>query len=85
MVTMRAILASLVCGGLAAFLSREILLGVRAGRIRHTDSSTYCVRKKNPISFWALVLLFGGFVVALILSWINIIHKIYFGTGMGSA
>ncbi len=38
---------SVVCGGFVVFLGREIVKGLRSGRMRHKNTSSYVERKKN--------------------------------------
>ncbi len=57
---LRIALASLACGALAIFLGRVLLIGLRTGKIAHTDTASFCDRKKNPLGYWLLVGLFSG-------------------------
>lgn len=59
----RFLLICLVCGGLALFLGRILSSGLRSGRIAHSDSSSFCLREKNPFGYWLLVFLFSGILL----------------------
>jgi len=59
---LRIILVSAIAGWLCWGLVKAVIDGVRTGKIHHTDSTTVCCRKKNPVGFWSLVVLFTGFV-----------------------
>lgn len=57
---LRIALVSLVCGALAIFLGRVLLIGLRTGKIAHTDTDSFFDIKKNPLGYWLLVGLFFG-------------------------
>ena len=61
----RLIIVTVVTGGLVWLLGRTVFEGIKSGTIRHTDSTRVCRRDKNPVGFWALVVLFCGFIVLL--------------------
>jgi len=59
---LRIVLVSVTGGWFCWFLGNTIIDGIRTGAIRHTDSTSMCRRKTNPVGFWALVVLFTAFV-----------------------
>jgi hypothetical protein len=64
----RVTVVILAAGGLAIFLIREVVLGIRLGRMRHTDSRSICSRARSPVFFWFLVTLFSAFSAAALLA-----------------
>ena len=56
----RLLLVTLLVGALLGWLGRILWLGLRSGQIRHSDSHRSCSRRKNPLGYWALVLLFAA-------------------------
>ena len=66
----RIIVATVVAAGLAWFLGKTVIDGIRTGAIRHTNSTTRCQRQKNPIGFWILVVMFSGMSVIFASVWI---------------
>ena len=75
----RLFVATVVCGGLAGFLFREVWLGLRSGRVRYTDSTSTCSRTGNPLFFWFLVALFIAFGVLCIAAWVRLGWSVLLG------
>ena len=65
----RMILVTIVCGWLVALLCRNVISGLRTGRIHHTNSSSYYYRKNNSIAYWSLVILFLAMIIGASYSW----------------
>jgi hypothetical protein len=65
----RLIFITSIAGGLVWFLGKTIFQGIKTGAIRHTDSTQVCRKDKNPAGFWALIVLFCGFIVLLGTVW----------------
>ncbi len=55
----------MLAGGLMPFLLREIVLGIKTGRIRHSDTSTSAARRAHPLRFWGVATLYSGLVAML--------------------
>jgi uncharacterized membrane-anchored protein len=70
----RLIVVITIAGGLAIFLMREVVLGIRTGRIRHTDSRSICSRAKSPVLFWFLVALFSAFSAAAAIGCLRVLQ-----------
>jgi len=70
---LRMLIATLILGGLSWFLGRTVIKGIRTGAIHHTDSARVCKRRQNPVGFWALVLLFSGFILVFVTLWVNVV------------
>ncbi len=73
---LRIAVATLVCWGLALFLGYVVAMGLRTGKIRHSDSSSFVARAKNPAAFWALVVLFLSFVAVSLGVWLHVIAEV---------
>jgi hypothetical protein len=69
----RIAIATLVCWGLALFLGYVVAMGLRTGKIRHSDSSSFIVRAKNPAAFWALVVIFLTLVALCLAVWLRVV------------
>lgn len=59
---MKAIFVLLIFLPLTAMLIFEIYNGLKTGKIRHSDSTSYFSRKTQPVHFWFVVCLFSLFV-----------------------
>ena len=55
--------------GFVGYFGTIIVGGLRTGKIHHTGSTQVCDRRKNPLGYWALVLLFAGFSLLCIVAW----------------
>ncbi len=66
---LRIIFMTAVVGWLSWFLGKTVIVGIRTGTIRHTDSTRVCRRSSNPIGYWFLVVLFSAFVAMLTGVW----------------
>jgi hypothetical protein len=69
---LRLVIVTFACLGLGLFLGREILLGLKTGKIAYTASRIYCDRSKSPLSFWLLVVLFTIFGCLAIAAWVHV-------------
>lgn len=69
MQVIRIIVVTGVAGWLCWFLGKTVVDGIKSGAIHHTDSTKVCRRKTNPAGFWALVVLFSGFVGVIAWGW----------------
>ena len=74
---LRLALVSLVCGTFVVFLGRVLLIGLRTGRIAHTNTSTFCEKKKNPLGYWFLVGLFSVLLSAGIYAWAMAAYDVF--------
>lgn len=55
------VLLVLCCFGLVAYpVGRAMIVGLRTGRLPHTDSTSMIVRDRQPLRFWALMSLFAA-------------------------
>ena len=69
MTVVRLVLISMVCWGFTIYLGREVLLGIKSGIIRHTDSHKTFNRIKEPIKYWIVIFLFTGLVFLALYGW----------------
>jgi len=67
---LRQLILTVLCLGLASYMVRVILSGLRSGRIAHSDSSSYCERVRNPVGYWLLIILFTVLAVLAIYAWL---------------
>ncbi len=70
---LRLLLITLVCVGLAYLLTREIVAGLKSGKIAYSRKRLYCHRSKNPLGFWLLVGLFSGIIVMSLAAWLWVV------------
>ena len=71
----RIIVTSLVCGALLWLLGRTLVLGLRSGRMPHSDSTSTADRRTSPAPFWFLTLVFIAFFVLIATVWIETIAR----------
>jgi hypothetical protein len=71
----RLIAVLLIAGALALFLAREVVIGLRSGRIRYADSHRVCVRSERPIAFWLLVAVFSAFSAAALYACLRVLRE----------
>ena len=71
----RIIVTSLVCGALLWLLGRTLVLGLRSGRMPHSDSTSTADRRTSPALFWFLTLVFTAFFVLIGAVWIQTIVR----------
>jgi len=71
----RIIVTSLVCGALLWLLGRTLVLGLRSGRMPHSDSTSTADRRASPALFWFLTLVFTAFFVLIGAVWIQTIVR----------
>lgn len=57
------IIVLLVYGCLVVFLLNILYEGLKTGKIRYRDSTTYCDKKKHPLFYWMVVLIQFFFLV----------------------
>jgi hypothetical protein len=50
-----------------------VIAGIRTGAIHHTNTTKVCKRAQNPIGFWALVILFTGFIFVFVTLWVIVL------------
>jgi hypothetical protein len=72
---LRLIAVLVIAGGFALFLVREIVLGIRSGRIRYMDSQRVCSRVESPMLFWFLVALFSAFSAAALYACLRVLRE----------
>jgi len=58
-------------------LGKNIIIALKTGTIRHTDTTSKCSKDKNPVKFWSLVILNFGFMTIMIFGLISMIFKYY--------
>lgn len=63
---LRMLIVTVICGGLVYLLGGTVVSGLRTGRIAHTNSSSFCERRKNPFTYWALAVLFSSMALGCI-------------------
>ena len=73
----RMVLVTIVCGWLVALLCKNVISGLRTGRIHHTNSSSYYYRKNNFIAYWSLVLLFLVMIIGVTYSWFQVFYDTF--------
>jgi len=59
----RLLLALAVCGAFATQMIYTIWVGLKTGKMSHSDSVSYADRRKQPLFFWFLAVLFGLFAL----------------------
>jgi hypothetical protein len=71
------VIASIVCGALLWLIGRTLVLGLRSGRMPHSDSTSTADRRTSPALFWFLTLVFIAFFVLIGAVWIQtIVHAL---------
>jgi hypothetical protein len=75
---LRLLVVTVVMGALAALLVATIVSGLRSGKVAHTDSASFCDRRKNPIGYWALLALFSGFAYLALSAWFQVARQVFF-------
>ena len=63
------VVASAVCGGLLWLLGRTLLLGLRTGRMPHSDTTQFADRRTAPLFYWFVTLVFALLFVAIAAVW----------------
>jgi len=76
MTILRIIIGTIVCWYFVIFLGKNIYLGLKFGKINYKDSTSVCVKNKNPLGFWSLIVLFLGFISMFFVVWILMIADI---------
>ncbi len=67
----RIIVASIVCGALLWLLGRTLVLGLRSGRMPHSDSTSTADRRTSPALFWFLTVVFATLFVLIAAVWLQ--------------
>jgi len=52
-----------ICGGFAVQMIRTLWGGLKTGKMPHSDSSSFADRRKQPLFFWFLAVLFALFAL----------------------
>jgi len=65
------VVTSVVCGGLLWLLGRTLLLGLRTGRMPHSDTTQIADRRTSPLFYWFVTLVFASLFVAIATVWLN--------------
>jgi hypothetical protein len=60
---MKQLIVSIICLPLAGMLLFEIWRGLKTGKIRHSDSTSYFNQKTQPICFWLVIFVFFAFAL----------------------
>lgn len=76
MTIIRFIIGTIVCWYFVIFLGNNVYRGLKTGKINYKDSTSVCVKNKNPLGFWSLVVLFLGFVLMFFIAWLFMITDI---------
>jgi hypothetical protein len=71
MQTLRLILVSLICVPLLWLLLSTLWNGLRTGKMRWRDSTSICDRRKQPLLYWFLVVVFSFFSIVIASAWIQ--------------
>ena len=71
MQTLRLVLVSLICAPLLWLLLSTLWNGLRTGKMRWRDTTSVCDRRKQPLLYWFLVVVFSGFTVVIAYAWIQ--------------
>jgi hypothetical protein len=69
---LRIILVTLICWVFIFILGKNVFVGLKTGIIEGAFRSEY-KRNKNPINFWALMLLYSASVALFIYAWIQVV------------
>ena len=75
MLWVSVVIASIVCGPLLWLIGRTLVLGLRSGRMPHSDSTSTADRHSAPALFWFLTLVFIAFFVLIATVWIETIAR----------
>jgi hypothetical protein len=67
--TIRFAWGTFVCWLIISFLLISFAGGIRSGRIHCADPSSVYSRKREPVKFWAIVLLYLFFAVLSFIVW----------------
>lgn len=70
---LRLLVVTLVLVGIAYFLGKEVVVGLKTGKIAYSKSRRYCHRLRNPAGFWSLVILFSGIVLTMLVTWLRVV------------
>lgn len=57
----RLALVILIAGAFLVFMLRILAMGIKTGKMPHTDSRKVADRQKQPLFFWFLFVLFSVF------------------------
>jgi hypothetical protein len=68
---LRLLLVSLVCGTMLWLLLNTLWNGLRTGKMRWRDSTSFCDRNKQPLFYWFLVFIFAGFSILILATWVR--------------
>lgn len=79
MIYARLLLVSVVCLGLALYLGRVVVSGLGSGTVRHSDSTSVCRKKTNPVGYWALITFFSLVAVGSVLVFGRVAYQIVAG------
>jgi hypothetical protein len=71
----RLVVITVVCLGLALVLLGSLVVGLRTGKMPHTDSTSLCRRSENPAGFWALAVLFAAFALVAVGAWLRVVAE----------
>lgn len=58
-------------------LGSNIIIGLKTGSIRHTDSSKKCKKSENPMFFWFLVSLFSLLLFSIGYFWFLAVKSLF--------
>ncbi len=65
------VVTSVVCGGLLWLLGRTLLLGLRTGRMPHSDTTQFADRRTSPLFYWFVTLVFVALFVVIAAVWVE--------------
>jgi len=68
-----SVVLSAILGGLIWLLMWNVIVGLRTGRMGHSDSSSYVARDRNPVFFWALTAFFVSLAVFFLAGWTELV------------
>lgn len=74
---LRMVVVTAICGWILYHVGRAVISGLRAGRIPHTDSVSFCRRGENPFGYWALVVLLSGIALCSIYAWAQLVRAVF--------
>jgi lipid-A-disaccharide synthase-like uncharacterized protein len=67
----RILAVTLIFWSLVFYVGRTLYLGLKSGKMGHSDSSRYASRKTNPVGFWALAILFTSMIGMFVMAWLH--------------
>ena len=74
------VVTSVVCGGLLWLPGRTLLLGLRTGRMHHSDTTQIADRRTSPLAYWFVTVVFVSLFVVIAAVWLVALLRALAGT-----